>query len=60
MCIDPDVVGLKVRQKICAVKDISLSGGQGAPIAITKIEPVMVPEVDNQNIKYAVFNLHRK
>ncbi|MEK6943112.1 MAG: hypothetical protein AABX00_03560 [Nanoarchaeota archaeon] len=51
MCIDPDVVGLRPGKKICAVKDISLSGGQGAPIAITKIEPVMVPEVDNQNIR---------
>lgn len=49
MCIDPDVIGLRPGKKVCTVKDIPLSGGQGAPIAITKIEPVMVPEVDDPN-----------
>ena len=51
MCIDPDVVGLRPGKKVCEVKDIALSNGQGAPVAITKIEPVMVPEVDNENIR---------
>jgi hypothetical protein len=50
-CIDPDVIGLRPGNKVCTVKDASFSSGQGAPIAITKIEPIMAPEADTGNIR---------
>lgn len=37
VCIDADMYNLKPIEKVCTVKDISLSS-QGAPVAITKIE----------------------
>lgn len=45
VCIDPDVAGIRPGKKACTVKDIVFNSGQGAPIAITKIEPQMIPEV---------------
>ena len=41
ICIDFDVYQQDLREKACASKELSFSGGQGAPIAITKITPIM-------------------
>jgi len=38
VCIDPQPYEAVSEAKVCQVGDISLSGGQGAPIAVTKIE----------------------
>jgi hypothetical protein len=38
VCIDPDPYKIVGEQKVCSIHDVSLSGGQGAPIAVTKIE----------------------
>jgi hypothetical protein len=43
VCIDTDPEGLGRRQQTCRVSDLSFSGGQGAPIAVTKIESKMIP-----------------
>ena len=51
VCIDPDVAGLRPGKKVCAVADLPFANGQGAPIAITKIESLMVPEIDSEVIK---------
>ena len=51
VCIDPDVAGLRPGKKVCSVADIPFANGQGAPIAITKIESLMVPEIDQEVIK---------
>ena len=40
VCIDPDVEGLK-KDKACTPKEMILTGGQGAPVTITKIVPKM-------------------
>lgn len=48
VCIDPDVAGIRPGKKACTVKDLAFSSGQGAPIAIVKIEPQMIPEVGNR------------
>ncbi len=40
ICIDPDVKGIK-KDKACEMEEISLSDGQGAPVAVTKIIPRM-------------------
>ncbi len=47
VCIDTDIYNLKPIEKVCNPKDISISGGQGAPIAITKIEQRMLPSGAN-------------
>ena len=51
VCIDPDVAGLRPGKKACAVANQPFSSGQGAPIAITKIETLMIPEIDEPVIK---------
>jgi len=38
VCIDPDPFEIVEERKVCKMNDISLSGGQGAPIAVTKID----------------------
>lgn len=43
VCIDPDIQNL-VKQKPCRAQPVTLSGGQGAPLAVTKVETLMVPE----------------
>ena len=42
ICIDSDTLGSG--KKACEVKDLAFSGGQGGPIAVTKIEVQMAPE----------------
>lgn len=49
VCIDPDYAGLRAEKKVCTVKDVIYPAGQGAPIAITKIEEQIVPDKDDQN-----------
>jgi hypothetical protein len=43
ICVDVDPQSISPRKKICEAKDKSYSGGQGAPIAVSKIETQMVP-----------------
>jgi len=55
-CIDTDVYELKKMQKVCTVRDITLTP-QGAPVSITKIESEMLPAEDDNLIKPA-FKIH--
>lgn len=52
VCVDTDVYKQKEvgRDKACEAKEIILSKGQGAPVAVTKIEPVM-KHIDESSIK---------
>ena len=50
ICIDTDVLGQRRGQKSCIAKDLSFGEGQGAPVAITKIETRMLPQ-DNAKVK---------
>ncbi len=43
VCIDPDVSGLSRNRKVCNVNAVSFQAGQGGPIAVTKIEPQILP-----------------
>lgn len=54
VCIDPDIANLNPR-KTCRALPIVLSGGQGAPVAVTRIEPYMVPEGDQVRPVFAVY-----
>lgn len=58
VCIDTDIHNLKKMQKVCTIKDITLTP-QGAPVAITKIESDMLPAEDDNLIKPA-FKIHIK
>lgn len=51
ICVDTDIHNLKARQKACNAKDLAFSNGQGAPVAITKIETDMLPDIDKNKIK---------
>ena len=51
VCIDPDIEGLRPGKKVCKVVDQSFANGQGAPLAITKVESSMLPDIDNSVIK---------
>jgi len=50
VCIDTDIYGTRRGQKVCSIKDLKFSEGQGAPVAITKIETRMLPQ-DNNLVK---------
>lgn len=43
VCIDPDPNNVRPIKKSCAVQDLSYGSGQGAPVAITKVEVQMLP-----------------
>ena len=50
VCVDTDISNLRPGKKACKAQDLILNNGQGAPIAITKIEVNMLPaEIDEQN-----------
>ena len=42
VCINPDVYGyVKTEEVGCEVKEVKLSGGQGAPVAVTRVEEII-------------------
>ena len=49
VCLDTDYYNLKGMTKACNAEDISFSSGQGAPVAVTRVEPRMLE--DNDKIK---------
>lgn len=55
VCIDPDVEGVRPGKKICKLQDVSFGSGQGAPIAITQIQPQIVPVVDGIKPQFLIF-----
>ena len=48
ICIDTDINNLRPGKKVCKAQDLVLSKGQGAPVAITKIEVNMLPLLGEQ------------
>jgi len=38
VCIDPDPYSIVQEEKPCRIHDVSLGGGQGAPVAVTRVE----------------------
>lgn len=47
-CIDPQP--LKKEQKTCTTSTITQSGGQGGPVAVTQVEPKLIPHTDTEKI----------
>jgi len=44
VCIDPQLYKIKAIEDACTVRDVSLSGGQGAPVSINTVEVDMISE----------------
>ncbi len=55
-CVDTDIEGLK-RNKVCITKQEAFPRGQGAPVAIRKIEPRMLPHEDPNRVspQFAIY-----
>lgn len=51
ICVDTDIFGNSLRKKSCEAKDLEFANGQGAPVAITKIEVRMLPEQSSNKVK---------
>jgi hypothetical protein len=51
VCVDTDIYGMGRGEKVCTVTDLSFSGGQGAPVTVTKIETRMLPDVNEDRVK---------
>lgn len=50
MCVDTDVFG-RITTKACEAKNVRLSGGQGGPVAVTRIEPTYGPHADQTRVR---------
>jgi hypothetical protein len=51
VCIDPDPYSVIEEDKVCNIHDVSLGGGQGAPIAVTRVEE----EVGSDQIYFRIY-----
>ena len=61
VCIDTDIYDESVRKQPCEAKPITLSGGQGAPIAITGVDVEAVPFITSNGYSEFVkpiFTIH--
>jgi len=52
ICIDPDPTS--DRDKACTMNDITLKD-QGAPVAVTKIEPRIIPSTENSRLQFLIY-----
>jgi len=43
ICVDPRSYDPNVKNRACRVSDVTLSGGQGAPVAVAKVEEIASP-----------------
>lgn len=47
VCVDTDVNNLRPAKKVCTMQDLAFGSGQGAPVAVTKIEVNMLPVISS-------------
>jgi hypothetical protein len=57
VCIDPDVIGVPNDIKPCTVADVDFREGQGAPVAITKIETRMLQQDDTSVVPHFILHI---
>lgn len=61
VCVDRDPNNIYVVKKACNVQDISLGGGQGAPVAVSKVEVQMLPLEGGQGVRpQFIFHVENK
>ncbi|MCH8003394.1 MAG: hypothetical protein IH934_02085 [Nanoarchaeota archaeon] len=58
VCIDTDIYGERRGKKVCSITDLRFGEGQGAPVAITKIETRMLPLPEDSNLVKPHFLIH--
>ncbi len=51
ICVDTDTSSIIPGKKVCTVQDLTFASGQGAPVAITKIEVNMLPQSGGKRIR---------
>jgi len=55
VCINPYIYSyIKTKEMVCEPKEIDLKGGQGAPVAVTKIEEIFSPFGNNIRVDFVV------
>jgi len=54
VCITPDIYGYVAKNPVCEVKEIILSGGQGAPVVVTKIRELVSPFGNNLRVDFDI------
>ncbi|MBW2979952.1 hypothetical protein KY360_00865 [Candidatus Woesearchaeota archaeon] len=59
VCIDTDILGTRTVEKACKVEDKTLEG-QGAPIAITKVEVDMLPHENKVKPQFLIYIENKK
>src|SRR3989338_1454621 len=57
VCIDTDLYGLAKYQKACQMRNIAMSGGQGAPVGVSKVDIEIVPG-EEQNTVIPQFTIY--
>ncbi len=50
-CIDTDIFSIRPIRKSCEVSDIQAAGGQGAPVAVTRVETQMLPDDTSDKVR---------
>lgn len=55
VCVDPDPFGIQIEDKVCTIRDVTLSGGQGAPVAVTKVETNVIKEHEQKYLQFKIF-----
>lgn len=56
VCIEPDTSGTRATKKACVVKNLEFGSGQGAPVAVTKIESQIINEESDKVVP--LFTIH--
>ncbi|MBD3203303.1 hypothetical protein GF327_03350 [Candidatus Woesearchaeota archaeon] len=55
VCIDTDKYNTKIIDKVCSSEPVTLSGGQGGPVAVTRIEPTMLSDKNNIKPQFRIY-----
>src|SRR3989338_1607961 len=58
VCIDPNPYTAVSQDKVCTVNQITLTGSQGAPVAVTRIEPTMMTDKRQSGQGKAMFRVY--
>ena len=55
VCIDTNAYNARPTDKVCSAEPIAISGGQGGPVGITRIEPTMLSSDDNIRPQFKIY-----
>ena len=55
VCIDTDIYNTKPIEKACSAAPVDLSGGQGAPVAVTKVESRMLTSENDIHPQFKIY-----